>query len=265
MTNRYLVSFLLIFLLSVSSLFAAIHEENVSYQAGDTQLIGFLAYDDSIQDKRPGVLVVHEWWGLNDYARKRARMLAELGYAALAVDMYGGGRSTEHPTEAGAFSKEAKSNLEVAQKRFAAGLETLKNHPRVDPEKMAAIGYCFGGGIVLEMARRGLDLDGVASFHGSLATDVPAKPGQVKAKVRVFTGSLDHMVPEPVIQTFKDEMTAAGADYDVIVYEGAKHGFTNPDADLLASRLQMPIAYDPAADQDSWQKMISFFDQLFKE
>jgi dienelactone hydrolase len=147
-----------------------VQSQEVTYRAGDTVLKGYLAYDDSIQGRRPGILVVHEWWGHNAYARKRARMLAELGYTALAVDMYGEGKQAAHPGDAGKFASEVKQNLPLAKERFMAAMELLKQQPTVDSTHIAAIGYCFGGGIVLEMARAGLDLDGVVSFHGSLGT-----------------------------------------------------------------------------------------------
>ncbi len=168
----------------------------VIYSAKGVNLSGYLAYDNESSDPRPGVLVVHEWWGHNDYARKRAEMLASEGYIALAVDMYGDGKKAKHPQEAGQFAGEIRANMDVATARFTAALKVLKEHPLSLEDDIAAIGYCFGGGIVLEMARQGIDLDGVASFHGSLATENPAEEGKVKASVLVLHGADDKFIPE---------------------------------------------------------------------
>ncbi|MEW6325928.1 MAG: dienelactone hydrolase family protein [Nitrospirota bacterium] len=244
---------------------AAVVGKEVTYRAGDTALKGFLAYDDALAGKRPGVLVVHEWWGLNDYARKRATMLAELGYTALAVDMYGNGTATEHADEAGKFSTQVSQNIDLARSRFNAALTLLQSQPTTDPERIAAIGYCFGGAVVLQMAREGLDLDGVASFHGSLGTERPAKKGAVKAKVLVLHGADDPFIPKEQIATFEQEMKQAGVNYKFIVYPGAVHGFTNPDADRLGAANKMPIKYQAEADQASWAEMRAFFDRIFTQ
>jgi Dienelactone hydrolase and related enzymes len=166
---------LLLLFVGYVSAHAEIKGQEVEYSANGTRLKGYLAYDDSIEGKRPGVLVVHEWWGHNEYARKRANMLAEMGYTALAVDMYGDGKQAKHPEDAGKFAGELMNNLDLAQKRFEAAMDLLRKHETTDPEHIAAIGYCLGGGIVLNMARRGLDLDGVISYHGSLPTNDPPK------------------------------------------------------------------------------------------
>ena len=242
---------------------AAVKEQEVNYSADDTELKGYLAFDDSVEGKRPGILVVHEWWGLNDYARKRASMLAELGYTALAVDMYGEGKTAAHPEEAGSFAGELRKNLPLAKKRFLAALEQLKRHPSVDADKIAAIGYCFGGGVVLEMARAGIDLDGVVSFHGNLTTDNPARPGGVEARILVLNGSEDRFITAEQIERFKEEMAIAGIDYRFINYPGARHSFTNPQADETGRKFNMPIAYDPEADGKSWKAMQEFFDSIF--
>jgi dienelactone hydrolase len=234
---------------------AEIRGETVEYQSGDTVLKGYIAYDDAIEGKRPGVLVVHEWWGLNDYVRERARMLAELGYTALAVDMYGDGKTADHPDNAKEFATAARQNWETGKARFMKGLEVLHSHASVDPGRTAAIGYCFGGSVVLDMARAGADLDAVASFHGGLGTGNPATPGQVKARVLVLTGAADPMVPAEQVAGFKKEMEDAGAEYRVVSYEGAKHSFTNPAADEVAQKFGMPVGYDPKADEDSWEQM----------
>ena len=243
---------------------AAVKGQEVTYGAEGTTLKGYLAYDDAVKGKRPGVLVVHEWWGLNDYARKRARMLAELGYTALAVDMYGEGKTAGHPDDAGRFAGELRQNLPLAKARFLAALDFLRQQPTVDPEKIAAIGYCFGGGVVLEMARAGVDLDGVASFHGSLDTANPVTPGKVKAKVLVLNGADDPFVTPEQIAAFKQEMEAAGVDYRFVNYPGARHSFTNPEADAFGKKFNLPLAYDQEADRKSWQAMQDFFAGIFK-
>jgi dienelactone hydrolase len=237
--------------------------KEVLYNTGGLTLKGYIAFDDSITGKRPGILVVHEWWGHNDYARKRARMLAELGYTAMAVDMYGDGKQAEHPSDAGKFAAEVRQNMPVATERFLAALQVLKKHPSVDPDQIAAIGYCFGGGIVLQMARQGLDLDAVVSFHGSLATDKPAVPGVVKARILVCNGADDKMVTPEQIQAFHREMKAAGVTYRFVSYPGAMHSFTNPDADTYAKKFNIPLGYNAEADQKSWQHMQDFLEETF--
>lgn len=243
---------------------AAIQTEELTYQAADgTQLVGYYAYDDAIEGKRPGVVVVHEWWGLNDYAKRRARDLAELGYSALAIDMYGEGKHTTHPADAKGFMQAAMANAETSKTRFLAGLDLLKAQPQTDGDRLAAIGYCFGGKVVLDMARQGVPLDGVVSFHGNLAPQQPATPGSVKARVLVAHGDNDSFVSEQDIASFKNEMQQAGADYRFNRYPDAKHSFTNPDADELAKQ-GLDIAYQKEADERSWADMQAFFKEIFK-
>ena len=240
-----------------------IRAEAVEYTAGEVTLKGYLAYDANVEGRRPGVLVVHEWWGHNEYARRRALMLAELGYTALAVDMYGDGKTADHPDEAGAFVQEVVSNMDTGQARFEAAMEVLTNHATTDPERLAAIGYCFGGAVVLHMARRGLDLDGVVSFHGGLNTEEPAQPGAVTARILVLHGAADEFVPQDVVEGFKQEMDAAGVTYEFIAYEGATHSFTNPEADSLGAAFELPLAYNADADAQSWEAMQNFFKTIF--
>lgn len=242
---------------------AEIKTEEVSYKDGDTVMKGFIAYDDAIKTKRPGVLVVHEWWGHNEYARKRARMLAELGYTALALDMYGDGKQAHHPEQASQFSSAVSGNMPLATSRFNAARSLLVKHASVDSKKVAAIGYCFGGGVILEMARNSADLAGVVSFHGSLATSNPAKPGAVKAKVLVLNGADDPFVKKEQIDQIKVEMEKAGASYQFVSYPGAKHSFTNPDADKYGKEFKLPLEYNAKADQESWVEMQTFFKKIF--
>jgi len=251
-----------VLVLGVTGVQAAIVEKEISYQS-DTQLKGYIAYDDGLEGKRPGVLVVHEWWGHNEYARVRARMLAKLGYVALAVDMYGEGKQAAHPDDAKQFSSELKKNWSVASDRFMAALNELNMHPAVDTQRIAAIGYCLGGAIVLQMARDGLPLDVVASFHGSLTTPNPAQPGRVKAKVLVAHGRADPFVTDEQISEFILEMERAGVDFQVMAYEGAMHSFTNPDADRFGEKFNMPLRYDRWADDASWAAMQNLFDEVF--
>ncbi len=256
-------------ILLLSVLFAALPAagevvtEEIAYREGDTVMQGMLAWDDAVSGKRPGILVVHEWWGQNDYARQRARMLAELGYTALAVDMYGDGKTAEHPDDAGKFAGAVGGNMPVARARFDAALATLRAQPTVDAGDIAAIGYCFGGGIVLNMARLGTDIDGVVSYHGSLATANPAGEGDIRTRVLVFNGADDPMVTAEHIEAFRKEMQAAGADYTFVNYPGAVHSFTNPGATAVGEKFGLPLAYDEEADRDSWAKTQAFFTEIF--
>jgi len=244
---------------------AKVQTREITYKVQDKKFTVYLAYDDTISGKRPGVLVVHEWWGHNDYARKRAKMLAELGYTALAVDMYGSGKLADHPNDAKRFMQAVMSNLPEVQRRFQAAHKILTEHTSVDENKIAAIGYCMGGGISLHMARSSAELDGVVSFHGSLGTKTPAKPGQVKARVLVFTGEADPFVPAEQVAAFEKEMKMAGVSFELKSYPGVKHSFTNPAADSFAERFNIPLAYDEAADKDSWQRMQAFFKEIFQD
>lgn len=237
--------------------------KEVTYDVDGAAFNGYLATNDAVDEKRPGVLVVHEWWGNNDYTRKRADMLAELGYTALALDMYGDGKTADHPDDAGKFAGEVRENMAAAEARFRAAMDLLKQQPGVDGERIAAIGYCFGGGVVLEMARRGVDLDAVASFHGSLGTSDPAEPGEVVARVAVFNGADDPFVKPEQIEAFKAEMDNAQVQYVFVNYPGAVHSFTNPGADANGEKFELPLKYDAEADKDSWAQMQQLFDEAF--
>ncbi|MHC8318278.1 dienelactone hydrolase family protein [Pseudomonas sp. LB3P31] len=259
--------FLALVLIALSGLSqAAIQTREIPYQSADgTKLIGYYAYDDAIKGPRPGIVVVHEWWGLNDYAKRRARDLAGLGYSALAIDMYGDGKNTEHPKDAMAFMQAAMKDSSAASARFQSGLDLLKQQPQTDPDKLAAIGYCFGGAVVLNAARQELPLAGVVSFHGALATKTPAAPGSVKAKILVEHGAMDSMVTPENVAAFKAEMDKAGADYRFVSLNGAKHGFSNPDADRLGHGEHggPDIGYNKAADEKSWADMQAFLKKIF--
>jgi dienelactone hydrolase len=239
---------------------AAVQTREVKYSAGNTPLTGYLAWDDSAKGKRPGVLVVHEWWGLNDYARGRARQLAEAGYVAFALDMYGNGKNTTHPEDAKAFATEASKDPAAMAARFDAGLQQLKQDPHLDPNHIAAIGYCFGGGVVLGMARSGANLDAVVSFHGAMPPSKPIEKGSVKAKILILAGGADPMVPPSEVTRFENELKAAGADVRVITYPGAKHSFTNPAADKAGME---GLQYNAEADKQSWAEMLKLFEQIW--
>ncbi|MCO6059203.1 dienelactone hydrolase family protein [Pseudomonas sp. MOB-449] len=259
------VALLLALLLGAGLAQAEIKTVELPYQGPDGMpLIGYFAYDDAIAGKRPGVVVVHEWWGLNDYAKRRARDLAALGYSALAIDMYGEGKNTEHPADAIGFMNAAMASAPAAKARFLAGLDLLKAQPQTDASKLAAVGYCLGGKVVLDMARQGVPLAAVVSFHGPLATTTPATPGSVKAKVLVEHGQKDGLVPMSAVNALKDEFDKAGADYRVVIQPNAKHSFTNPDADRLShaghgSEKGPELGYNQVADENSWADMQALF------
>jgi dienelactone hydrolase len=265
LVTMFVGAILVIMIFGITSAFAKVVGKTVEYTADGTVLKGYLAYNDKIEGKRPGVLVVHEWWGLNDYTRRRARMLAELGYTALALDMYGEGKQAAHPDDAGKFASEVMKNFDTGKARFLAGEDFLKKQPTVDPDRIAAVGYCFGGGVVLNMARQGADLKGVVSFHGSLAAVKPAETGAVKAKLLVLHGADDKFTTPEQIDAFKQEMTTAGADYKFIVYPGAMHAFTNPDATAYGKKFNIPLAYNKKADKESWVEMKKFLDETLKK
>jgi len=237
--------------------------EEITYSTDSTTMNGYFAYDKNDTVKRPGVLVIHEWWGHNDYARKRADMLAELGYVALAVDMYGDGQTAEHPDDAMGFVMQVVGNLDESTARFDKAMETLKAHPGVDPEKIGAIGYCFGGTLALSMANAGADLDAVAAFHSGLELPIQPEEGGVKALILVCNGADDPMIPLEHVDAFKASMDNAGARYEYVSYEGAVHSFTNPIADSVGAKFQMPLAYNAEADKDSWEKLQRLFEEAF--
>jgi len=253
--NRFLLGLLLSLVTTTG--FAAITGEEVTYRAGDTALKGYIVYDDA-HGKRPGILVIHEWWGHDNYARERARALAKLGYTAFAVDMYGNGKTVDHPDKAGAAMNALLGDAKILRSRFDAALAFLKKHRTTDSRRIAAVGYSMGGVIVLQMARAGVDIAGVADFYGMLDTKTPATPGKVKAKVLVLNGANDPLVPPAAIDAFKKEMNAAKVDYKLVNYPGAKHCFTNPGSDALAAKFKLPFAYDAEADRKSWEELQVF-------
>lgn len=241
---------------------AVMKQEQVSYQDGDVELKGLLYWDDAFTGKRPGVLVVHEWWGLNDYAKLRAEMLAESGFVAFAADMFGDGRITRHADEAKGWMQQITANIDAWQRRASLALEQLRKHPKVDADRLAAIGYCFGGATVMQLAYTGADLDGVVSFHGSLPPATPEQAASVKPRVLVAHGADDGFVPAERIEAFKKALSEAGVDWEMDIYSGARHSFTNPYADGYGME---GLAYKETADRRSWLRMLAFFEELFEE
>jgi dienelactone hydrolase len=249
---------------SQSSRKPEIKEETVTYESEGKSYRSFVAYDQNLEGKRPAVIIVHEWWGLTDYPKDRARQLAALGYIALAADMYGDGRTAGNPQEAQQLATPFYTNPQLTKSTLDAALRKLKEFPQADTSKLAAIGYCFGGSVVLNAAKLGADLKGVVSFHGNLA-GVPPRKDLLKSKVLVCHGEADKFISEQEINRFKRGMDSIGADYRFKSYPGATHAFTNPDATETGKKFNMPIEYNAAADTASWNDMKSFFGTIFSK
>ncbi|MGO8839516.1 MAG: dienelactone hydrolase family protein [Limisphaerales bacterium] len=243
------------------SVHAAIQTKTVEYKQGDTILEGFVAYDDAIKGPRPGILVVHQWLGLTDYEKHRAEMLAQLGYVAFCADIYGKGVRPQNTQEAGAQAGKYKSDRQLLRARVNAGLEALRQQPLVDPKRIAAIGYCFGGSTVIELARSGADVAGVVSFHGGLDSPTPADGKNIKCKVLVCHGADDPFEKPEDLAAFENEMRDAKVDWELIKYGGAVHSFTQPMAGNDNSK---GAAYNEKADKRSWEAMKQFLAEIFK-
>lgn len=237
---------------------AEIKTEQIVYRHGEVVLEGVLAYDASVAEKRPGVLVVHEWWGCNDFARRQARRLAELGYVAFALDMYGKGVTTTSPEEASKLAGALYGDVQLLRGRAKAGLDVLASHARVDASRLGAVGYCFGGMTCMQMAYAGSDLRGVVSFHGSLPTPEASDPTPFRAAILACHGADDPLVPDERVAAFVSAMKASRSDWQMISYGGAVHSFTNPDADKVGIA---GVAYNRAADERSWRHMQDFFNE----
>ncbi|MBT3647801.1 MAG: dienelactone hydrolase family protein [Flavobacteriales bacterium] len=242
---------------------ASIVGEEIMYEGDSITMKGYLAYDKNATDKRPGIIVVHEWWGHNDHSRNSALKLAEAGYVAFALDMYGDGRQADHPEDAGSFAGAVMQNFDGAKERFNAAVETLKKSEHCDNANIGAIGYCFGGGVVLNMARQGAELNAVATFHGSIGPIEAATPGSVNARILVMNGADDPFVSAEAIESFKDEMDSAGVTYEFVNYPGAVHAFTNPGATEKGEKFDLPLAYNKEVDEESWTKLLEFLSQSF--
>ncbi|MBW7471414.1 dienelactone hydrolase family protein [Marinobacter sp. F4218] len=251
------------FSLATSQVMAEMQTQTVEYQIDDQTFTGYMAWDDELEGKRPGVLVVHEWWGHNEFAREQAEKLAASGYTAFALDMYGSGKLAEHPDTAQKFMQEATRDIDQVKARFMKAKSLLENHESVDSTRIAAQGYCFGGAVVLNMARLGVDLSGVVSFHGALGSPIKAQPGMVKARVQVYTGGADDMVPSEQVAGLVQEMQDAGVDLTLVSFPGVLHSFTNPGADRFAENFGLPVGYDEEAASRSWQGTMRFYEEIF--
>ncbi|MGQ0633392.1 MAG: dienelactone hydrolase family protein [Planctomycetaceae bacterium] len=250
---------LLTFSLSASYLHAEVKSKTIPYKHGDLEFEGYLAWDDAVSGKRPGVLVVHEWWGLNDYARRRADQLAKLGYVAFALDMYGKGVLVSHPNEAGQMAGKVRANVKDWRDRALAGLNVLKSQEQCDSTRLAAMGYCFGGSTVLQLAYTGADVKGVVTFHGALTPPTEEETKQIKAKILVCHGADDSFIPEETIDKFRHALNQGKADWTMVYYSGARHSFTDPDAD---SHGVDGLKYNKRADERSWHHMRDFFGEV---
>jgi dienelactone hydrolase len=259
MRIQALLLFLVVALLGTPAQ-AKVVGKKVAYEDAGVQLEGYLAYDDAVSGKRPGVLVVDEAWGLTEYSRRRADQLAALGYVAFAEDMYGKGKVAKHPEEGVEWAKQVQSNIRAWQQRALAGLEALKKEPRTDPGRIAAIGYCFGGSTVQQLAYSGADIRGVVSFHGSLLLPPAEQGSKVKAKILICHGAADPFAKPGSVEEYMAAMDKAGLDWQLIVYGGAKHSFTNPNADNAG---MAALGYSKSADQRSWADMQVFFKEIF--
>jgi len=241
---------------------SGIKEETISFPADSANLHAFVVYSDSIKGKRPAVIVIPEWWGLNDYPKMRARMLAKLGYVAMALDIYGDGKVAETPDSAMAYAGPFYAHPEKAKARIDAAIARLRTYDNVDTAEIGAIGYCFGGGVLLNTARLGDDLKGVVSFHGSLL-GTPARKDLLRTKILVCHGNSDKFVTPDMVAAFKKQMDSIGANYTFIGYDSATHAFTNPASTVNGQKFHMPIAYNGKADTASWEAMKTFFSGVF--
>jgi dienelactone hydrolase len=244
--------------------YAAIKEEPVTYKDADTTMKGFIVYDDAVKGKRPGIVMVPEWWGITKHARSEGRKMAAQGYTAFVADMYGDGKTADNPKDAGALSGFVRKNPAVMESRFNAARNALAKHATVDANRIGAVGYCFGGSVVLDMARVGTDLKGVAAFHAALPPAVPpAAPGKVKARLLVQNGADDPFIKPDTVEAFKKEMDAAKVEYRYISYPGAVHAFTNPEATELGKKFNLPLRYDAKVDKEAKAEASKFFAGVF--
>jgi len=255
---------LLVLLLITNIAQADIKHEMMLYEDNGITMHGYHVFDDTLSGERPGILLIHEWWGQSDYIRNRARRLAKAGYSVLAVDLYGNGKRANNVTEAASMSSEVMSNMKHAKGKFLAAKQTLGAHTVTDATRIAAIGYSFGGGLVIRMARMGVDLEGAVNFFGQLGGDKKAKKGDITAKLLVLEGESDPFIAKADIKSFKSEMDQAGVDYKLLTYPNAQHSFTNPNSDDNGKIYGLPLAYNKKADEQSWQALQQFLETIFR-
>lgn len=258
MKNKIILFICSLLLLPVAH--AKVITEAVKYREAGEEFTSYVSYDNSLKNKRPGILVVHEWWGLDDYTKRRMEMLAKLGYVAFAVDMYGTAKVTDDPEKAKTWMTEVTTDIEWWRERAMAGINRLKKHKHVDATKIAAIGYCFGGGTVLQLAYGGIEINGVMSFHGSLPIADETSFGKIKTNILVAHGNADPFIPRAIVSKFQDTLDKADANWNMISYGKVRHSFTNPKSD---SRGMDALKYDKYADEHSWKAMQHFFDDIF--
>jgi dienelactone hydrolase len=262
---KYFLHLVVLTILSLTTVaHAEIQTQEIEYTQNGTSLKGYLVYNSTIKEKRPGILVVHEWWGHNEHARDRARMLAKIGYTALAVDMYGNGKVADHPKKASELMNAAFNDWDTSQARFNEAKEVLQSHKTVDAERIGAIGFCFGGTVSLRMARGGEDLDGVVAFHSAL----PLQPTitNMKASLLVINGSQDGFLKPETVGSFSSQMMAGNADFTYMSLTGTKHSFTNKQADEFSKKFNIPsLQYNKQSDERSWAAMQKFFQRVFKQ
>lgn len=242
-----------------------IHTEVVTYSADGIEMKGYMAWDSSQDGPRPGVLVVHEWWGCNDYSQRRARMLAEAGYTGMAIDLYGDGINAANPDEAGELMNARIDDMDGTRARFMAALDTLITHDTVDENRTGAIGYCFGGGVVTHMARMGAPLDVTGSFHGAVGLAAVDGPDHIDCRIMVYNGEADVLIDEGQISGFKAQMEKTGASYDFVQLPGALHGFSNPAATTNGQKYGLPLAYNELADESSWAHLRLTMEHVFAQ
>ena len=248
---------------AVSDSTSSLVQENVTFLSDGATFDGYVVYDSAVKGKRPAILVLPQWWGLNEYPKSRARQLAKLGYVAMAIDIYGNGKVADNPDSAKAYSTPFYMHPEMGKARVDAAIEKIKSFPDVDTSEIAAIGYCFGGGILLNTARLGDELKGVVSFHGNLI-GTPARKDLLRTKILVCHGNADQFVTPKDVAEFKKQMDSIGAVYTFIGYDSATHAFTDPASTAIGQKFHMPIAYNAKADTASWAAMKTFFANLFQ-
>ncbi|MBS0525429.1 MAG: dienelactone hydrolase family protein [Proteobacteria bacterium] len=244
---------------------AEIQEKPVTYSDGTTTMKGFVVYDDAIKTKQPGIVMIHEWWGITPHIHNEAKKFAQQGYTAFIADMYGEAKTADNPKDAGALSSSVMKDPKAMESRFNAAKAELAKQAWVNPQRIGAVGYCFGGAVVLNMARAGDDLRAVAGFHASLGLNTPAPaPGTVKARVLILNGADDPFVKKEQYEALRKDFDAAKADYRIVTYPGAVHAFTNPEATALGEKFNLPLKYDAKADQESKAEAAKLFAATLK-